>query len=106
MAKTYKVSVMYPNLDGAKFDMDYYRGTHMKIVMDNLKAFGLQRTGVDKGISGGAGQKAPYICVGHLYFNRPDGYDEGIKKVGPVLRADIANFTNVTPVRLISEVLE
>ena len=106
MATMYKVSVMYPNEDGAKFDFDYYCKTHMKIVMDNLKPYGLQRTGVERGISGGAGQKAPYICIGHLFFDRPDGYDEGVKTAGPVLRADIANFTNVTPVRQISEVLD
>jgi uncharacterized protein (TIGR02118 family) len=106
MARTYKVSVMYPNQDGAKFDFDYYRSTHMKLVETSLKPFGLLRTSVEKGISGGAGQKAPYVCVGALYFDRPDGYDEGIKTAGPALRADIANFTNVTPSRLISEVLE
>ncbi|HKI97502.1 MAG TPA: EthD family reductase [bacterium] len=102
----YKVSVMYPNEDGVKFDLDYYRSKHMKLVEEHMKPFGLQRTGVDKGISGGAGQKAPYVCVGTLYFDRPDGYDEAIKKAGPALREDIANFTNVTPTRLISEVVE
>lgn len=102
----YKVSVMYPNEDGVQFDFDYYRNTHMKIVSEHMKPFGLLRTGVDKGISGGAGAKAPYVCIGHLYFDRADGYDEGVKKAGPVLRQDIANFTNVTPIRLISEVLD
>jgi uncharacterized protein (TIGR02118 family) len=106
MARTYKVSVMYPNQDGAKFDFDYYRSTHMKLVETSLKPFGLLRTSVEKGISGGAGQKAPYVCVGHLIFDRPDGYDEGAKKAGPELRADIANFTNVAPTRQISEVLD
>jgi uncharacterized protein (TIGR02118 family) len=102
----YKVSVMYPNDDGVRFDFDYYRKTHLKLVSEQLKPFGLQRTAVDKGVSGGAGHKAPFVCIGHLFFDRADGYDEGIKKAGPVLRADIANFTNVTPVRMISEVLE
>ena len=102
----YKVSVMYPNEEGARFDFDYYCNTHMKLVTEQLKPFGLVRTGVDKGISGGAGAKAPYVCMGHLYFERADGYDEGIKTAGPALRADIANFTDVTPVRIISEVLE
>ena len=101
----FKVSVMYPNQDGVKFDFDYYRNTHMKLVEKHLKPFGLKRTAVDKGVSGGGGAKAPYVCVGHLYFERADAYDEGIKTAGPALRADIANFTNVTPVRLISEEL-
>lgn len=102
----YKVSVMYPNEEGVRFDFDYYCNTHMKLVAEQLRPFGLLRTGVDKGISGGAGSKAPFVCMGHLYFDRADGYDEGIKTAGPVLRADIANFTDVTPVRIISEVLE
>ncbi len=99
----YKVSVMYPNEPGVQFDFDYYRKTHMRIVEEHLRPFGLKRTSVDRGLSGGGGQAAPYVCVGHLYFDRADGYDEGIQAVGPVLREDLANFTNVTPTRLISE---
>ena len=102
----FKVTVMYPNEEGVRFDFAYYRNTHMKIVEENLKPFGLVKTGVEKGISGGAGQPAPYVCLGHLYFESAEGYDEGIKTVGPVLREDISNFTNVTPIRLISEVLD
>jgi hypothetical protein len=28
----FKVSVMYPNQPGARFDIDYYRTTHMELV--------------------------------------------------------------------------
>jgi len=28
----FKVSVMYPNQEGAQFDIDYYRTKHMKLV--------------------------------------------------------------------------
>ena len=49
----YKVSVMHPNQEGARFDFEYYRTTHMKLVAEHLKAFGLVKTGVDKGLSGG-----------------------------------------------------
>ncbi len=41
-----------------------------------------------------------------MLFDRADGYDEGVKAVGSVLRADIANYTNVTPTRLISELID
>ena len=40
----YRISVMYPAKEGARFDMDYYRKTHMPLVMDNLKSFGLDNT--------------------------------------------------------------
>ena len=102
----YKVSMMYPNQEGAKFDFEYYRNTHMQLVEKHLKAFGLIKTGVDKGISGGGDQQAPYICIGHLYFETQEGYDKGIVEAGSILRADIPNFTNTTPIRQISEVLD
>ena len=101
----YKVSVMYPNQAGAKFDFDYYQTTHMNLVEKHLKPFGLIKTGVDKGVSGGADQPAPYLCIGHLYFETRDGYDRGIAEVGSILRGDIPNFTEIKPVRQISEIL-
>ena len=102
----YKVSVMYPSQKGARFDFHYYQTTHMDLVKQHLKPFGLIRADVDRGISGGGDQAAPYICIGNLYFESRDGYDEGILEAGPILRGDIANFTDITPVRQISEILE
>jgi uncharacterized protein (TIGR02118 family) len=99
----FKVSVMYPNQEGARFDIDYYRTEHMELVVRHLKHYGLIRTEVWRGISGGAGQPAPYICIGELYFETAEGYEKGIAASGGALRGDIANFTNVTPVRQISE---
>ena len=51
-------------------------------------------------------QAAPYICIGNLYFDLMDGYDRGIVEAGPILRGDIPKFTNVTPIRQISEILD
>jgi uncharacterized protein (TIGR02118 family) len=95
---------MYPNQDGATFDHDYYSTTHMDMVEKHLKPFGLIKTEVDKGCSGGGDLPAPYTCVGYLYFDSIDGYDKGIAECGSVLRGDIPNFTNVTPTRQISEI--
>ncbi|MBW1766334.1 MAG: EthD family reductase [Deltaproteobacteria bacterium] len=102
----FKVSVMYPNKEGATFDHEYYASTHIKLVEDSLKPFGMTRIEVDKGISGGGDLSAPYICIGHLYFETPDGYDKGIAEKGAILRGDIPNFTNITPIRQISKVLD
>lgn len=102
----YKVSLMYPNQEAAEFDFDYYRTTHMQLVAKHLKSFGLIKTGVDKGISGGGDDSPPYICMGHLYFETREGYDKGIAEVGSILRGDIPNFTNIAPQRQISEVLD
>jgi len=97
---------MYPNQKDARFDFNYYQTKHMDLVKKHLEPFGLIKTGVDKGISGGGDQPAPYICIGILYFESRDGYDRGISQAGPILRGDISNFTDITPVRQISEILD
>ena len=102
----YKVSVMYPNKQGARFDFHYYQTTHMDLVKKHLKPFGIIKTDVEKGISGGGDQAAPYVCIGNLYFESPDAYDKGIAEVGSILRGDISKFTDITPVRQISEILD
>jgi hypothetical protein len=38
-------------------------------------------------------------------FDSADGYEKGGAASGGVLRADIPNFTNVAPIRQISEIL-
>lgn len=102
----FKVSVMYPNEEGAEFNYGYYTSTHMELVKEHLKPFGIIKIEVDKGISGGRDEPAPYICIGHLYFETLEGYDQGIAEKGAILRGDIPNFTNVTPIRQISQVLD
>ena len=78
----FKVSVMYPNQAGARFDLAYYRTTHMELVRRHMQAFGLVRTEVLKGLSGGGGQPAPYVCIGNLYFETADGYEKGVRRLG------------------------
>jgi uncharacterized protein (TIGR02118 family) len=101
----YKVSVMYPNQKDGHFDFEYYRTKHMALVEKYLKPFGLLQTEVLRGISGGGDQPAPYICIGNLYFDSVDGYEKGGAASGGALRADIPNFTDVAPIRQISEIL-
>ena len=102
----FKVCIMYPNEEGGRFDFDYFRISHMNLVTKHLKPFGLIKTEVDRGVSGGGDQPAPYICIGHLYFESGDGYDKGTAEAGPIIRGDVSNFTNITPVRQISEILD
>jgi uncharacterized protein (TIGR02118 family) len=101
-----RISVLYPNEAGKKFDLDYYRNRHMKLVGDRLKSFGLIRTEVDKGIAGGApGAPAPYVCIGHVYFNSVGDFQKGMGAHGKEIMADIPNYTNIQPQIQISEIL-
>jgi len=91
-----RVSVMYPKGDDATFDFDYYKTTHMGLVMEHMKA---DRTEVDKCVNG------PYMCIGHLYFDSMESLQAGMAGAEPVL-ADIPNFTNAEAVMSTSEVLD
>jgi len=94
----FKVSVMYPNQEGARFDIEYYRTKHMDLVIRHLKPFGLVRTEVLKGISGGGGQPAPYVCIGSLYFETADGYEKGWRQAaGPCGRHPQLHQSNAGP---------
>jgi uncharacterized protein (TIGR02118 family) len=101
-----KVSVMYPRQDGARFDFQYYRINHMELVKKRLTPYGLVKTGVERGVSGGADLPAPYVCIGHLYFEEKEGYDKGMAEWASLLKGDIPNFTDITPIRQISEILD
>ena len=101
-----RITVLYPNETGKKFDVDYYRNRHMKLVGDRLKSFGLVRTEVDKGLAGGApGAPAPYVCIGHVYFNSVGDFQKGMGAHGKEIMADIPNYTNIQPQIQISEIL-
>ena len=62
-----KVSVMYPNTPGARFDHEYYRDKHMPLVKKRLGQACLYYT-VDKGLAGGApGAPATYVGMCHIF---------------------------------------
>lgn len=64
-----KVSVLYPNGAGTKFDMTYYLNQHIPMVR-RLLGSALKGVTVEHGISGEEpGSLAPYIATGHLLFD-------------------------------------
>ena len=97
---------MYPNQEGGRFDLNYYRTKHVELAKKLLKPFGFIKIEVDSGISGGSGQPPPYICIAHLYFESKDGYDRAVAEVGSITRGDIPNFTDIKPIRQISEIFD
>ena len=101
-----RMSVMYPAGDGKKFDLDYYAKNHMALVKSRWGGMGLVRTEVDRGVGGGApGAPAPFVAVGHVYFNSMEDLQKATKAHGKELFADVPNFTNITPQVQISEVV-
>jgi uncharacterized protein (TIGR02118 family) len=101
-----RLVALYPNKAGARFDLKYYTETHMKLVEEKLKPFGLLRIEVDKGVSGlNADAPAPFVVVGMVTFNSLEDCRKGMAAHGEELLADIPNYTDIEPQIQINEVV-
>ena len=92
-----RLSVLYPATEGATFDHDYYRDSHVPLA---VKAWGLDGASIDKGVDG------PYVAAVHFTFESMDalGAAMGAEGTGEVM-ADVANYTTITPVLQTSEIV-
>jgi uncharacterized protein (TIGR02118 family) len=100
-----KVSVMYPNSAGARFDHEYYRDKHMPLVKARLGDACKYYT-VDKGLAGGApGAPAPYVSMCHIFSDSVEAFQAGFGAHANEIMGDIKNYTDLTPVIQISEVV-
>ena len=100
-----KVSVMYPNTPGARFDHAYYRDRHMPLLKarmgDSCKSYM-----VDKGIGGGRpGAPALYVAACHVYAESVEAFWAGFGPHVKEIMADTPNYTDLTPVMQIGEVV-
>jgi uncharacterized protein (TIGR02118 family) len=99
-----KVTVLYPNGSGAKFDMNYYVTRHMPLVRDRC-APECRSIAAESGVGGGApGSPAPYIAVGHLTFDSVAAFQKAFTPHMAEIMGDIPNYTNTSPVIQISEI--
>jgi len=88
-----KVSVLYPNTAGCKFDMTYYLAKHMPMVKQKLGA-ACKSMAVEEGIAGGApGAPATYVAMGHLYFDSSDAFQSAFGPHAQDILGDIPNYT-------------
>jgi len=99
-----KVSVMYPNHEGTKFDMTYYINRHIPMVRQLLGS-ALRGVSVEQGISGEEpGSPAPYVAMGHLLFDSVEAFQTSFGPRAQAIMEDIPNYTNSEPIVQISEV--
>jgi uncharacterized protein (TIGR02118 family) len=100
-----KVSVVYPNAEGKKFDMNYYCGTHVPMV-SSLLGDALKGSTVEKGIGGGApGSPAPFAGMGNMYFDSVEEFGNAFGQSAEKIMGDLPNFTDIEPVIQVSEVM-
>ena len=94
-----RLSVFYPSSDGASFDHDYYRDKHVPLA---VKTWGLDSSAatIEKGVDG------PYVAAVHFAFESMDAFGAAMGSPDTAaVQADVANYTTITPVMQISEVV-
>lgn len=94
--KMIRMSVLYPDGENVTFDHDYYKNNHVPMA---CAAFGVVGE-IDKGING------PNVAAVHFFFEDIDAMNAAMS--GPdtaAVMADVANYTNATPVIQVSEVV-
>jgi len=100
-----KVSVMYPRTEGARFDHAYYRDKHMPLLKARLREACRSYT-IDKGLAGGApGQPPAYVAMCHVLCDSVEAFQGAMAPHNNEIMGDIANYTDIAPVILISEVV-
>jgi len=99
-----KVTVLYPNSSGSRFDIGYYCEKHMPMVR-KLVGSALKGMAVEHGIGGMApGSPAPYAAMGHLVFDSVEAFQKAFGPHTQKILADVPNYTNIQPVVQIGEV--
>lgn len=99
-----RLTVLYPSTKGERFDWDYYTNEHMRLVEEKFGQW-MTHTEVGKGVSNVPKGEASYLCVTNLYFESRDDLKAAFKHAGMAIPEDIPNFTDITPVQQIEELL-
>ena len=98
-----RVSVLYPNSAGAKFDMAYYTSKHMPMVQKKVAS--CKGIAAERGVAGATpGSQPAYVAIGHLLFDSLEEFQSGFGPVSNEILSDIPNYTNTQPVVQISEI--
>ena len=99
-----KVSVLYPNNEGSKFDMGYYCKTHIPMVQEKMGKL-CKGVAVEQGVSGATpGSRPAFVAMGHLYFDSVADFQTVFNPHAGTIMADIPNYTDIQPTIQISQV--
>lgn len=89
-----KLSTIYPNTPGKKFDMDYFCEKHM-VMVKSLMGKACKGISVEEGITGL--YNSPYIAIGSFLFDSGESLLNTVVPLVKEIALDIPNFTDITP---------
>ena len=103
---TTTISVIYPRVENATFDYDYYERTHLPLVAARWADAGLTGAEALRGVGTPDGSEPPYLAIALLRFASAEAMREatGGEHAAEIF-ADIPNFTNVRPVVQVNQAI-
>ena len=102
-----RISILYPNKLGARFDFKYYVDTHMPMSIRLLSSHpGFRSVSVERGLGGAEPGSAPaYVAMCHFLFASLDDFMAAFMPNAEALQGDIPKYTDIEPVIQFNEVL-
>ncbi|NML27454.1 EthD family reductase [Zoogloea dura] len=102
-----KVTILYPNIQGSRFDHSYYLETHMPMSIGLLGAHpGFKGVSVERGLGGAEpGSPPAYLALCHFLFDSVEDFLAAFMPHAALLQGDMPNYTDIEPVIQFNEVL-
>lgn len=91
------LTILYPNGEGVRWDVDYYRTGHMPLIMRLYGTKAIKRFELRKGDTNMAGAKADFIGSVNIYIEDQKAFDAAGKEHGKTLVDDVPHFSSVMP---------
>src|SRR5262245_59660874 len=100
------ISILYPNKNGSKFDLEYYINTHMPISIERLSSHaGFRGVSVVRGTVGAVPDSEPaYVAMCHYLFDSFEAFLAAFNPHAAFLQGDMVNYTDIEPIIQISAV--
>lgn len=97
-----RVLVLYPRVDGKKFNLEYYKNNHIPLVKKRLSPAKIE---IDIAVAN-LSISSPYLAVTHLIFNSMEHLMTNYTAAADELNNDKMKFTDIDLIFQISQITE
>jgi uncharacterized protein (TIGR02118 family) len=99
-----KITVLYPNIAGKRFDVEYYLKVHMPLSIEK-QGLTLKGVQVETGLSGAAvDAPPPFVAICHFLYDTLDDFLAAFLPHAEELQGDMTNYTDIEPLIQVSQV--
>jgi uncharacterized protein (TIGR02118 family) len=99
-----KISILYPNAPGGRFDFDYYLKTHMPMSL-RLLGEAIKSASVERGVRAAEpGKPLAFVALCHFVCESAEAFEAAFLPNAEVLQGDMPSYTDIVPIIQVSEI--